>query len=216
MLTAKKSGERGFAVLFVVLAAILALIVGGILYFVKHHSSVNSAQSTQSNKPSSFAECANKGGGIAGIEGEINIPQAVDSKADSLMCIYDAKRNIFFYANNDARCRSQLACAEINLAAKIICFPPYNPDTNSRDPTFMYLPVIKDDYAVLQLSDCTSAHSRKTILATVIMKNSNSNWAIFKQVAPSSLCQTLDGQGIPPELDITCLESTGKIRSART
>lgn len=212
MKKAKRLDVRGSSlILAVVLLTVLAAVALVGINIASHNNT--SKESVKIFQPKDYSDCAYYGGKISGVtvpETDFYTPLAFDSKADTLTCNY--QKNNYFHADNDARCHDEQACNAISVAVKSICTTEFGAAGNTMDPTFKYLPVIKNNYAKLSLTDCSPNHYKVAIGSTVVMKKSENSWAILKNITEGSSCQNVDNLGIPPELDITCKNLIRKSR----
>ncbi len=220
-----KINQKGFGTIHLLLALILLVIICGVGWHVfKQRTDMNTPSShTAGTKPTNFSECVRAGGNVrsAGFGG-YTTELAGDTDAETQTCtmVVDHKftSDSFGADIKDTQCQDAAECMAIKQAVSKVCTTQYIHWTDPAllnaqlEPSFKYYPVIKDDFAMLQLVKCSVINYTRGAERTVFMKKEDKTWQIYKVLDSSSSCEDVDGAGIPLELLYSCTDKTGGFR----
>lgn len=204
------TSQSGFTPVHALLLLVLLSIIGFTGWKVYYNKTENNTRSqvsdNQTAQPTNFSECIRAGGNASSLTVPYNPhhePVNNDVSADTLRCTY---QNRNFPTQLNTSCTDNNECAAIVEAARKVCSSEFGVAANTLEPTFMYNPVIQNDFARLQLTDCSRDHHKLDIRDTVIMRKNEAGWQIFKAINSTTTCKDVDGLGIPLELLYICID----------
>lgn len=205
-ITRLRTGQTGLVAIAILIMLIALSVAGFAGWRVYEQRRADGKVATVSTPVlHSFSECVKANGTVRTLTSSLSgtpLPD-YDLDAETLHCQYGHQS---FPARLDTRCQKLARCEAAKQAARAACdsYPVAN-----RQPVFKYHPVLKDDFAKLQLTACGTGASFQDAPLVVILKSSDQlqlQWRILRIIDTHTTCKDLDHQSIPLELVYACLE----------